>query len=132
MTNSNFILVGHLQVLGEPLSSLYKDRVSDVYYLTVRSFEAVNVATYVMSEVRPSVVVDYMEKKVGLRTIFGAGKTFEYQHSDGKALSKEGMMPIVKQKAYALLDQDGLADSFDESLAYKSFALKRYLKNIAN
>ena len=75
MNNTNFILVGHLQVLGIPLSSLYKDNQNNVYYLTVRSFEDVDVATYVMSEVTPANVVDYMEKRIGLRSIFGDRKS---------------------------------------------------------
>ena len=130
MNNTNFILVGHLQVLGIPLSSLYKDNQNNVYYLTVRSCEDVDVATYVMSEVTPANVVDYMEKRIGLRSIFGEGKLFEYQHTDGENLSKERMIPIRKKKAYALLKNDGLEDSFDDSLAYKSYALKRYLRNV--
>lgn len=132
MNNTNFILVGHLQVLGIPLSSLYKDRQNNIYYLTVRSSEDVDVATYVMSEVTPSVVVDYMEKRVGLRTIFGKGKLFEYQDIEGRPLNVEAMVPIRKQEAYMLLDNDCLTDSFDDSLAYKSYALKRYLRNAIN
>lgn len=131
MNNTNFILVGHLQVLGIPLSSLYKDNQNNVYYLTVRSFDDVDVATYVMSEVTPANVVDYMEKRIGLKSIFGEGKLFEYQHMDGENLSKERMIPIRKKKAYALLKNDGLEDSFDDTLAYKSYALKRYLRNVA-
>lgn len=132
MNNTNFILVGHLQVLGLPLSSLYKDKQNNTYYLTVRSFKDVDAATYVMSEVTPSIVVDYMEKRVGLKTIFEEGKLFEYQHIEGKPLNIGDMVPIRKRKAYMLLDNDGLTDSFDDRLAYKSYALKRYLRNAIN
>ena len=37
--NEDFILVGHLQVLDEALSSLYSDRNSGQFFLFVRVYE---------------------------------------------------------------------------------------------
>ena len=54
--NEDFILVGHLQVLDEALSSLYSDRKSGQYFLFVRVYEDDNDNTFVLTQVQPSVV----------------------------------------------------------------------------
>lgn len=60
--NEDFILVGHLQVLDEALSSLYSDRKSGQYFLFVRVYEDDNDNTFVLTQVQPSVVLDYIDE----------------------------------------------------------------------
>ena len=64
--NEDFILVGHLQVLDEALSSLYSDRNSGQFFLFVRVYEDEDDNTFVLTQVQPSVVLDYIDGKVGL------------------------------------------------------------------
>lgn len=127
--NEEFLLVGHLQVMEEPLSSLYTDRLSGVFYLFVRLFEDTKSSTFVLSEVTPLQVVDYMEGRLGLRSIFGHNKSYYYQHQHSQ-LSKSDFLPLTTDKAYEKLDSDGLEDKFDRELSYRSVPLKQYLKTM--
>lgn len=132
MNNKGFALVGHLQVMGEPLSSLYVDRQTDMYYLTVRSFVNIGIQTYVMSQVKPTIVVAYMNRQIGLHTIFETNPVFEYKRVAGQKLRVEDIRPVHRGKAFELLDNNAMDDCFDESLAYKSFSLKNYLIKKSN
>lgn len=127
--NEEFLLVGHLQVMEEPLSSLYTDRFSGVFYLFVRLFEDTQSSTFVLSEVTPLQVVDYMEGRLGLRSIFGHNKSYYYQHQH-QQLSKSNFLPLTTAKAYEKLDSDGLEDKFDKDLSYRPVSLKQYLKTM--
>ena len=59
--NEDFVLVGHLQVLDEALSSLYVERVSGRYFLFVRIYENNDDDTFVLAQVRPSTIIDYID-----------------------------------------------------------------------
>lgn len=130
MSNYGFTLVGHLQVMEEPLSSLYVDKQTDTYYLTVRTFVKSEEPIYMISQVDPSIVVAYMEHQIGLRSIFEANAVFEYKKLLNHPLCTKEITPVDKKKVSALLDNDFVEDLFNESLAYKSYALKKYLLKI--
>ena len=127
--NENISLLGHLQVLDEPLSSLYADRSRGVLYLFVRLFDESPVSTFVLSEVTPVQVVDYMEGRVGLKGIFGKNKAYYYKEGH-LTLDASDFMPLTKSKAREKLGWDGLDDKFDSQLAYRSVPLKQYLRSI--
>ena len=127
--NEDFHLLGHLQVMEEPLSSLYADRQSGVFYLFVRLFEDTQSSTFVLSEVTPLQVVEYMEGRLGLRSIFCHNKTYYYQHHNPK-LSKSDFLPLTTAMACEKLDSDGLEDKFDRELSYRPVPLKQYLKTM--
>lgn len=127
--NENISLLGHLQVLDEPLSSLYADRTRGVLYLFVRLFEDTPVSTFVLSEVTPVQVMDYMEGRLGLSGIFRNGKSYYYEEVH-VTLDAADFMPLTKAKAREKLNCDGLDDKFDTQLAYRSVPLKQYLKSI--
>ena len=77
--NEDIILVGHLQVLDEALSSLYSDRRSGQYFLFVRVYEDNDDNTFVLTQVQPSLVLDYIDGKVGLKKIFSFSPSFYYR-----------------------------------------------------
>ena len=129
MKNSNINLIGHLQIMEEPLSSLYTDRKRGVYYLFVRIFENTELATYILSEVSPSLVIDYIEGKIGLRNIFSNNKSFYYKHKSD-CLDSNHFIPISISAACNKLAEDGLNDKFDIHLAHKSVPLKLYLRKL--
>ena len=104
--NEDFILVGHLQVLDEALSSLYSDRNSGQFFLFVRVYEDEDDNTFVLAQVQPSVVLDYIDGKVGLKQIFSLSPS------------------------YRKLQDDGLDDTFNIALADNSVGIKNYLRKV--
>ena len=127
--SDHFFLLGHLQVLEEPLLSLYIERESGLMYLFVRLFEKDNVNTYLLSEVTAQQVVDYMERRLGLKGIIEHGKPYYYR-KDGTILTKKEFQPLSKKLAYKKLGEDGLEDLFDRQLSYRPIPLKQYLKEL--
>lgn len=129
MNNNGIRLVGHLQVLDEPLSSLYTDSSSGLYYLFVRLFEDTQYSTFVLTEVTPHEVVDYMEGRVGLRGMFSHGTSYYYQNH-GEELRVSDFKRLSSANVYKKLESDGLEDKFDQHLSYRMVPLKQYLKTI--
>lgn len=127
--NENISLLGHLQVLDEPLSSLYADHSRGVLYLFVRLFEETPASTFVLTEVTPVQVMDYMEGRIGLNGIFGRNKSYYYKEIH-VTLDAADFLPLTKAKAREKLSCNGLNDKFDTQLAYRSVPLKQYLRNM--
>lgn len=127
--NEGFQLVGHLQVMDEPLLSLYIDNVSGLFYLFVRLFEKTSFSTFVLTEVTPHEVVDYMEGRVGLRGMFSHGASYYYQNK-GEELRTSDFKRLTSAKTYEKLGSDGLEDKFDSHLSYRTVPLKQYLKTL--
>lgn len=127
--NNNFELVGHLQVMEEPLSSLYADKGSGIMYIFVRIFEDMDNESFILSEVSPSVIVDYMDGKVGLKSIFSNHKAYYYINNNTQ-LSLSDFHPLTNEDATSRLSMDGLDDLYDRSLSYRSVPLKQYLRRI--
>ena len=122
-------LLGHLQVLDEPLSSLYADRSRGVLYLFVRLFEETPVSTFVLTEVTPVQVMDYMEGRLGLSGIFSKNKAYYYEETH-VLLDVSDFTPLTKANARKKLNKDGLGDMFDIQLAYRSVPLKQYIRKM--
>ena len=127
--NETISLLGHLQVLDEPLSSLYTDRSRGVLYLFVRLFEETPVSTFVLTEVTPAQVMDYMEGRLGLSSIFNKNKAYYYEEVH-VSLDASDFTPITKANARKKLSSDGLEDMFDMQLAYRSVPLKQYIRKM--
>ena len=96
--NEDFILVGHLQVLDEALSSLYSDRKSGQYFLFVRVYEDEDDNTFVLTQVQPSVVLDYIDGKVGLKQIFSLSPSYFYKQVVQNCMRREDFVPIDYQE----------------------------------
>lgn len=128
--NEDFILVGHLQVLDEALSSLYSDRRSGQYFLFVRVYEDNDDNTFVLTQVQPSVVLDYIDGKVGLKKIFSLSPSFYYRQVAKTTLRREDFVPIDHKEADRKLQDDGLDDTFNMALANNSVGIKNYLCKI--
>lgn len=123
----DFVLVGHLQVFDEPLSSLYYERGNGEYYLFVRVFEENDVLAYILAKVSSSLVMDYMDGKVGLKQIFKFVPAFCYRNIGGEKRNKICFMPITAQDAEQMLKDDGLDDKFMPELACNSVSIRNYL-----
>lgn len=128
--NEDFILVGHLQVLDEALSSLYSDRKSGQYFLFVRVYEDGNDDTFVLTQVQPSVVLDYIDGKVGLKQIFSLSPSYFYKQVVQNCMRREDFVPIDNQEVDRKLQDDGLDDTFNMALANNSVGIRNYLRKV--
>lgn len=128
--NEDFILVGYLQVLDEALSSLYSDRNSGQFFLFVRVYEDENDNTFVLTQVQPSVVLDYIDGKVGLKQIFSLSPSYYYKQVVRNSLRKEDFVPIDNMEVDRKLQDDGLDDIFNIALAANSVGIKNYLRKV--
>lgn len=128
--NEDFILVGHLQVLDEALSSLYSDRKSGQYFLFVRVYEDDNDNTFVLTQVLPSVVLDYIDGKVGLKQIFSLSPSYFYKQVVQNCMRREDFVPIDNQEVDRKLQDDGLDDTFYMALANNSVGIRNYLRKV--
>lgn len=128
--NEDFILVGHLQVLDEALSSLYSDRKSGQYFLFVRVYEDDNDNTFVLTQVKPSVVLDYIDGKVGLKQIFSLSPSYFYKQVVQSCMRREDFVPIDNQEVDRKLQDDGLDDTFNMALANNSVGIRNYLRKV--
>ena len=128
--NEDFILVGHLQVLDEALSSLYSDRRSGQYFLFVRVYEDDNDNTFVLTQVQPSVVLDYIDGKVGLKQIFSLSPSYFYKQVVQSCMRREDFVPIDNQEVDRKLQDDGLDDTFNMALANNSVGIRNYLRKV--
>lgn len=128
---SEFVLIEHLQVMDEPLSSLYADRESGKYFLSVRLYEDIEEESYLFSEVVPELVLKYMGRQLGLRALFEAETSFYYRTTNQQVLSLTSFTPLSREESYRRLSAEGsLDDMYDIHLAYRSAYLKRYLTNL--
>ena len=128
--NEDFILVGHLQVLDEALSSLYSDRKSGQYFLFVRVYEDDNDNTFVLTQVQPSVVLDYIDGKVGLKQIFSLSPSYFYKQVVQNCMRREDFVPIDNQEVDRKLQDDVLDDTFNMALANNSVGIRNYLRKV--
>ena len=128
--NEDFILVGHLQVLDEALSSLYSDRNSGQFFLFVRVYEDEDDNTFVLTQVQPSVVLDYIDGKVGLKQIFSLSPSYYYKQVVRNILRKEDFVPIDNMEVDRKLQDDGLDDTFNIALAANSVGIKNFLRKV--
>lgn len=128
--NEDLILVGHLQVLDEALSSLYSDRKSGQYFLFVRVYEDDNDNTFVLTQVKPSVVLDYIDGKVGLKQIFSLSPSYFYKQVVQSCMRREDFVPIDNQEVDRKLQDDALDDTFNMALANNSVGIRNYLRKV--
>ena len=129
--HDEFILIGHLQVMDEPLSSLYAELASGKYFLSVRLYEDTEDKSYLFSEVVPELVLKYMNGQLGLTTLFETRPTFYYRVNNLNTISSKDFIPLSKQESCRKLLADGSLDEmYDNHLAYRSINLKRYLTNL--
>ncbi len=127
--NDEFILVGHLQVLDEALSSLYSDRQSGKLFLFVRIYEDCDDSTFLLSEVHPSVVLDYIERKIGLKQIFSHSPSYYYKRTEHmRTLYRKDFITIGLDEVNSKLHDGSLDDLFSSKLACNSIGIKRYIQ----
>lgn len=131
MQRCKFVLIEHLQVSDEPLSSLYADRESGKYYLSVRLYEDMVGKSYLFLEVTPDLVLKYMNRQIGLKVLCKM-KTSFYYRADGHYISSiNNLLPLSQEEGCRKLSVDGsLDDMYDIHLAYRSVNLKNYLARL--
>lgn len=126
----DFLLVGHLQVMEEPMSSLYTDSISGKYFLFVRICEDQSDDVFVLSEVKPTSVLEYMNGHLGLKAIFSNSPTYYYKKGREATLTSKLFLPLSQDQAVLRINNDYPNDMFDRRLAYRSVTLKNYLRTL--
>lgn len=125
--NEQLYLVGHLQVMDEPLASLYVDHASGRYYLFVRLYVNVIKPTFLVAQVSLYQIQKYMRKEFGLNDIFSHSNTYLFSATNLLDFSSSMLLPLQRAKALELLKKDEVDDLFDKHLSYKYVALKNYI-----
>lgn len=126
----DFLLVGHLQVMDEPLSSLYTDSISGKFFLFVRICDGLYKEAFVLSEVKPASVLEYMNGHLGLKSIFSSSPTYYYKRGEETTLATDLFSPLSQDQAVLRINNEYPNDMFDRRLAYRSVSLKNYLRNL--
>ncbi len=128
--NDDMILIGHLQVMDEPLSSLYYEHKSSKFFISIRLYEDNEEESYMFAEIAPKSVLDYMNGQLGLKEIFCVVPSFYFRRSNTQNLSMDSFQPLSIEDSYRMFtDEASIGDMFDNNLAYKSVSLKNYLRN---
>lgn len=129
--HDEFVLIEHLQVLNEPLSSLYADSKSGKYFLSVRLYENIKDKSYLFLEVVPELILKYMNGQIGLKKLFKTKPSFYYRVDGQHILSLVNFLPISQEESCKRLSTNSsLDDMYDIHLAYRSSNLKNYLRNL--
>lgn len=128
MKQNDLILIGHLQVLDESLTAVYKNKRNGRFYMSIRTFDS-NDYDILLIESHPSIVLDYMEKKIGLHTIINEYCTVSYILTNSHTCRKK-IRPVETNLIKKMIEQNTIPDMFDSRLAYHSWALKKYIKNL--
>lgn len=125
--NEQLYLVGHLQVMDEPLASLYVDHASGRYYLLVRLYVNVTKPTFLVAQVSLCQIQKYMRQEIGLNDIFSHSKAYLFSAMNMLEFNSSMLLPLQRAKALELLEKDEVDDFFDKQLSYKYVALKNYI-----
>lgn len=128
MKQNDLILIGHLQVLDESLTAVYKNKRNGKFYVSIRTFDSSDY-DILLIESHPSIVLDYMEKKIGLHTIINECCTVSYILTNSNTCRKN-IRPVETNLIKKMIEQNTIPDMFDSRLAYRSWALKKYIKNL--
>lgn len=125
--NEQLYLVGHLQVMDEPLASLYVDHTTGRYYLLVRLYVNVMKPTFLVAHVSLFQVLKYMRQEIGLKDIFNHSDAYLFSSMNLTIFSSSMLVPLQRAKALELLKKDDVDNMFDKHLSYKYVALKNYI-----
>ena len=126
-----FVLIEHLQVTDEPLSSLYANSENGKFFISVRLDENIECESYLFSEVVPELVLKYMNRQLGLKALFESEPSFYYRVQGQQVLSLKDFFPLSYEESCRRLSADGsLADMYDIHLSYRSVNLKKFLSNL--
>lgn len=128
--SEEFKLIGHLQVMDVPLTSLYAESTSGKFFLFVRVDEDRDLDSFILSEVSPSVVLEYMNGVLGLRSIFETRPVFYYHKDSEMGLEYKKFKPLSQPQALSKLNAETLSDYYDRTLAYRSATMRNYLAQL--
>ena len=109
---------------------MYSDRNSGQFFLFVRVYEDEDDNTFVLTQVQPSIVLDYIDGKVGLKQIFSLSTSYYYKQVFRNSLRKEDFVPIDNMEVDRKLQDDGLDDTFNIALAANSVGIKNFLRKV--
>jgi len=123
----NFRLIGHLQVIDEPLVSLYTNLGDSKLYLFVRDYE--HDGAFMLAEVKANDVLEYFENKLGLFSLFNSRIGYSYLSHEGCVLSTHDFIPINNIEKERFLHNVQSFDMFDKMYGLDEVFTRHYLRD---
>ncbi len=123
MKITDFILIGHIQVLDESILSLYYNFISDRYFLFIKILtDNDEDKCIILVETKIKDIIDYMNRIITINDIFNNTDNyhlFNLKDNSDKILNK--------QELQDLCEENFIPYTFDKYLAYRSIPLKNIL-----
>lgn len=130
--DGDMVLLGHLQVCEDVMTSVYHNRRIDKYYLSIRLFQFDDKEKYLILDVSPDDILKHMNGDIGLLYFTMNRKGYLYDHTEHISLKTENMVPISNEECRELFYDSSVENRFNKDFAYKSVSLKQYLINLLN
>ncbi|MCQ2133996.1 MAG: hypothetical protein MJY88_03420 [Bacteroidales bacterium] len=124
-SNEQFNLVGHLQVTDTPLLSLYVDVETSFLYFFLRACEE----DYILKKIDPNVVIDYMDCKVGLSSIFGTEGCYMFHKTKKRPLSSTYFTLISEGEIKQKMAPFKMFDIYDDMFGYDEVIARHYISD---
>lgn len=124
-TNANLSFVGNLQVYSSPYASLYVDKEAKSLCVFVRvSTVKEPLTTYAVATVSKFAIGEYLEGKLGLKSMFYDGN---YKLA---RISKDNSIRFISSRGKSILDKIQSDDLFDSEFCFDEPELLCFLNSI--
>lgn len=120
-----FRLVGHLQVTDVPLLSLYTDISDGTLYLTLRAYD--DKEAYIIKQVLPQTVLDYMDCRRGLLNIFTDGVGYIFYRTSKEKISHKRFGQLDDAQMRDRLKSFAPFDTYDEILGFDEVKARHFI-----
>ena len=123
MKITDFILIGHIQVLDESILSLYYNFISDRYFLFIKILtDNDEDKCIILVETKIKDIIDYMNRIITINDIFNNTDNYHLLN-----LKDNSDKILNKQELQDLCEENFIPYTFDKYLAYRSIPLKNIL-----
>lgn len=120
-----FRLVGHLQVTDVPLLSLYTDLSDGSLYFSLRAYDSEEV--YIIKQVLPQTVLDYMDCRRGLMNIYTDGVGYIFYRTNKEKISHDRLGRLNETQMKDHLRPFALFDTYDEVLGFDEVKARHFI-----
>ena len=123
--NNKLELVGHLQVIDQPLLSLYVTQSGDALFF----FYRLKKNEYYLTKVKPSDVIAYLDEKMGLLQIFMASDDYVCHHKSRHAAVTTDFITIDDAKRNELQHCIESFNMYDDLFGLDEIKVRHYIKD---
>lgn len=124
--NRNMLeLVGHLQVIDQPLLSLYVSQSGDALFF----FYRLRINEFYLTEVSANEVIEYLDERLGLVEIFSESKDYLYHHRSKRYARTSDFVPVDGDRRSALQIEMKVFDKYDDVFGLDEIKVRHYLQD---